>query len=122
MAISKSRMVQLRSPEAQSYHYLYNNRRWRKARLEHLTAHPLCVMCQALDRIKQATVVDHITPHRGNTDLFWDPENWQSLCDNCHSGHKQRDEAQGFSSAFDAQGYPIDPKHPANASGPSQTP
>jgi 5-methylcytosine-specific restriction protein A len=28
----------------------------------------------------QAIVVDHIIPHRGNKELFWNRENWQPLC------------------------------------------
>lgn len=32
----------------------------------------------------KATVVDHIVPHRGDDRLFWDEENWQALCKNCH--------------------------------------
>ena len=35
-------------------------------------------------RAVTATVVDHITPHRGNPILFWDEGNWQSLCKPCH--------------------------------------
>lgn len=31
-----------------------------------------------------ATVVDHIIPHRGNEELFWDEDNWQGLCKRCH--------------------------------------
>jgi len=32
-----------------------------------------------------ATVVDHISPHKGDSDLFWDRANWQSLCESCHN-------------------------------------
>ena len=32
----------------------------------------------------KATVVDHIVPHRGDPKLFWDPDNWQTLCKRCH--------------------------------------
>ncbi|WP_127113053.1 HNH endonuclease signature motif containing protein [Shimia sediminis] len=39
-----------------------------------------------------ASLVDHITPHRGDTPLFWDRQNWQPLCTNCHSSAKQREE------------------------------
>ena len=28
--------------------------------------------------------VDHIIPHRGDPELFWDRSNWQALCKNCH--------------------------------------
>ncbi|MCG8990866.1 HNH endonuclease [Laribacter hongkongensis] len=49
-------------------------------------------MCLAEGRTVAATVVDHITPHRGDQRLFWDSSNWQPLCASCHSGAKQREE------------------------------
>ena len=61
------------------------DRRWRKARLRHLQNEPLCRICKKTNRITEATVVDHIIPHRGNQALFWDRENWQSLCETCHN-------------------------------------
>ena len=50
---------------------------------------PLCVMCTAQGRVTAAQVVDHITPHKGNEELFWDESNWQSLCATHHSSDKQ---------------------------------
>nr|DAZ53348.1 MAG TPA: HNH endonuclease [Caudoviricetes sp.] len=35
-------------------------------------------------RYTKATVVDHITPHRGDPRLFWDEANWQPMCKQCH--------------------------------------
>lgn len=35
-------------------------------------------------RYVRATVVDHIKPHRGDQRLFWDEDNWQALCKECH--------------------------------------
>ena len=67
-------------------------REWRKVRAHHLMANPLCVMCQAKGIVTMATVVDHIVPHRGDTTLFWEPSNHQSLCVNCHSSVKQAEE------------------------------
>lgn len=58
--------------------------RWNKARIEHLDEHPLCVDCARREYIMPATVVDHIIPHKGNDELFWDRSNWQSLCKTCH--------------------------------------
>lgn len=66
--------------------------RWRKARLPHLAAHPLCVMCEARGDVTAATVVDHIAPHHGDMALFWDAVNWQSLCERCHNSVKQSEE------------------------------
>lgn len=28
--------------------------------------------------------MDHIVPHKGDMTLFWDRNNWQSLCSACH--------------------------------------
>ncbi|MCD7752247.1 MAG: HNH endonuclease [Lachnospiraceae bacterium] len=58
--------------------------RWRKARAAYLRSHPLCVRCMAKGLYVKATVVDHIIPHRGDSELFWDTTNWQALCKHCH--------------------------------------
>lgn len=58
--------------------------RWRRARKRFLAAHPLCESCKKSNLLVPATVVDHITPHRGNEGLFWDELNWQALCKSCH--------------------------------------
>ncbi len=60
------------------------NAEWRKARAAYLRRHPLCVECQKEGKLTPATVVDHIIPHRGDSKLFWDESNWQSLCKGCH--------------------------------------
>ena len=60
------------------------DRRWRDARAAYLRRHPLCVSCQAEGKLVPATVVDHILPHRGDQSLFWDVNNWQALCKECH--------------------------------------
>lgn len=65
---------------------------WQKARAGHLLSHPLCVLCDQLGRVTAADVVDHKEAHRGDMTLFWDRTNWQSLCTNCHSSVKQREE------------------------------
>ena len=41
--------------------------------------------CTKQGLIREATVVDHITPHKGNKDIFWDESNHQSLCIRCHN-------------------------------------
>lgn len=60
------------------------NSRWQKARETFLRRNPLCRMCLDADLIVQAEMVDHVIPHRGNQDLFWDTDNWQSLCQRHH--------------------------------------
>lgn len=63
--------------------------RWQRAREAYLAAHPLCASCKRHGRVTPARVVDHVVPHRGDPQLFWDESNWQALCDftsphNCH--------------------------------------
>lgn len=59
--------------------------RWRKARLNFLKQHPLCVECLDKGFVIAATDVDHIVAHKGDKQLFWDPKNWQPLCKSHHS-------------------------------------
>jgi len=54
--------------------------KWQKASKRYLAEHPLCVDCAERNQITAATVVDHIIPHRGDPVLFWDEDNWQSMC------------------------------------------
>lgn len=58
--------------------------RWRRYRQSFLAANPICVICLGEGRTRLATVVDHIKPHKGRYDLFWDKDNHQSLCKQCH--------------------------------------
>ena len=99
---------------------------WEKARVAHLEAQPLCVMCQAKGRIndgryrldgsletnprRRSPVVDHIKPHRGDMALFWDRSNWQTLCADHHDIVKQREEHGRPRRLVDADGWPIDPE------------
>ncbi|PZM62604.1 HNH endonuclease [Paenibacillus dendritiformis] len=69
--------------------------RWRKARIRFLREHPLCKQCYEDGRLTAATVVDHIIPHKGDKELFWDRKNWQGLCESCH-GVKTAKEDGGF--------------------------
>lgn len=71
------------------------NSKWQKARRTYLNNHPLCAECKRKGRITPATVVDHIIPHKGNSKLFWDTNNWQPLCKQCHD-RKTATEDGGF--------------------------
>lgn len=59
--------------------------RWQKARAGWLRNHPLCAQCERDGVVRAANEVDHIVPHKGDMQLFWDSSNWQSLCKPCHS-------------------------------------
>jgi 5-methylcytosine-specific restriction protein A len=58
--------------------------RWQLARIYFLMQYPLCAECGKNGKVVSATVVDHIIPHKGNQELFWDTRNWQPLCKRCH--------------------------------------
>lgn len=57
---------------------------WRKARKGYLRKHPVCVQCLEEGQVIEATIVDHIIPHKGDKALFWDSSNWQPLCKRHH--------------------------------------
>lgn len=103
-----------RSPEAAEYRKLYKTARWRALRAQVLAAHPLCVSCQRGGRIVPATVVNHIVPHRGDVNLFFDRNNLEGVCKPCHDGPIQSAERRGYSGEIGPDGWPVDPKHPAN--------
>lgn len=105
-----------RSKEAVEYRRWYHLAAWKGPkgrRRVQLQAEPLCRFCEAAGRITEATIADHVTPHRGDAELFWNGA-LQSLCVHCHNQAKQMVEARGYHDMCDAAGYPLDPKHPAN--------
>jgi len=76
---SKEEDIRLTSTE-RGYNY-----RWQKVRRMYLRKNPLCVECLKEGRVEPATVVDHIEPHRGDHEKFWNEDNFQSLCKRCHN-------------------------------------
>ncbi len=91
---------------------LYNNRRWHRLRYKQLQAEPLCKFCLEQGRTEAATVVDHIKPHKGNQELFFDSENLQSLCKIHHDAAKAKAENRGVEAiGCDASGLPLDKNH-----------
>lgn len=93
--------------------------KWRQARLGHLRSHPLCAKCLKQNLTTAATVVDHVIPHKGDMELFWDRTNWQSLCEPHHSGTKQAEEKRGRVIGCDLDGRPLDPNHPWSKAKPA---
>lgn len=61
------------------------DRRWAKAKKRYLATHPTCVYCAQEGRIRPANTVDHIVPHKGNTGMFWNVNNWAACCRRCNS-------------------------------------
>lgn len=85
-----------RTPERVARQQLYDWH-WRKYSQRRLTEHPYCVRCYRLGRLRLAVVTDHIKPHKGDLELFRDPENHQSLCKRCHDSKTRREDG-GFGS------------------------
>lgn len=76
---NKHKPTHIRSAHKRGY-----NSKWQRDSKSYLKDNPLCVMCKRNGKYVQATVVDHIVPHRGNQKLFWSHSNWQALCKPCH--------------------------------------
>lgn len=60
--------------------------RWAQVAKAFLVKHPLCECeeCKTQGRVTAAEVVDHIKPHRGDRELFWNRANWQAMSKRCH--------------------------------------
>lgn len=78
----------------------YNTTRWRRLRAEVLKRDGY--VCQATGvalvgrhPADNAPVVDHIRPHRGDPDLFWDPRNLRAVAKSWHDREKQSLEKRG---------------------------
>jgi 5-methylcytosine-specific restriction endonuclease McrA len=93
------------------WHHLYDLKRWKALRLYRLGIEPLCRFCKQAGKDRPASVVDHVVPHKGDVDLFFDLENTQSLCKPCHDGTKQSAEHRGYERGCDASGMPLDASH-----------
>lgn len=55
---------------------------WQRYRLMFLSR-PENVICASCKHYV-ASVVDHIVPHKGDSELFWEETNHQALCKRCH--------------------------------------
>lgn len=62
-------------------------REWERESKAFLSELPNCRRCGA-----PAALVDHIRPHKGDQQLFWNRDNWQPLCRPCHNSAKQSQE------------------------------
>lgn len=72
--------------------------KWQQVSKGFLRAHPLCQCkdCQeGKIRLLPANVVDHIIPHKGDMNLFWDRNNWQAMNKDCHDKKTAREDG-GF--------------------------
>lgn len=103
----------------EAWKHFYGTPYWQRRRKMQLMAHPLCRYCADGGAVTRATVVDHIEPHRGNWNLFVLGD-LQSLCADCHNSRKRVIEGRGHDILVDDDGWPTDPRHPANRGRPSR--
>jgi len=87
----------------------YQYERWRRKRRHQLEIEPFCRYCAAHGVASVAIVADHIEEHQGDWNKFW-LGHLQSLCANCHNSSKRL----GYDTTIGADGWPIDPQHPAH--------
>lgn len=94
-----------RSHSGDERHKLYTGRRWRRLRAQILRQQPLCRECLRLGFVQEADVVDHIRGHGPDwREHFFDPQNLQPLCTDCHKAKTAREQAakaRGGLSDFD---------------------
>lgn len=117
------------TPEGIERRKFYSSKEWRCIRANHLAIEPLCRMCMEAgiindgsltmsghhqpDKRRRFLVVDHIKPWRGDLELAKRGP-FQTLCPDHHDKAKQVEDIRGYSAKVGADGWPIDPRHPAN--------
>lgn len=94
----------------------YNTIAWRNLRKAKLRETPHCEPCHKRGRIVSANTVDHVRAIAAGGDPFPPLAGIMSMCHACHNTKTAAmDRRGGKGVAFpgcDANGYPIDPKHP----------
>lgn len=84
----------------QKHRRWYKTAKWQKLRQKILvrdsyTCQRTGVLCIGQHPADNSPVVDHIEPHRGNLELFWDESNLQCVSKAFHDSEKQREEKRG---------------------------
>lgn len=82
---------------SQPWRKWYATERWRRLRRAILdrdgwACRHTGVLLKGRPPAPDSPVVDHIRPHRGDPDLFWDPANLQAVSKAWHDREKQRQE------------------------------
>lgn len=78
----------------------YKTARWQRLRLRVLnrdnwTCRQTGVLLTGKDPAPNSPIADHIVPHNGDPDLFWDIDNLQAVSKAWHDGPKQSRERTG---------------------------
>lgn len=92
-----------------AYRNLYKSKRWQQLRKAQLAKHPFCQCPHHEGQRIPGNIVDHIKPHKGDTRLFYDPNNLQTMSKRCHDSGKQSEEkgGRGFNQGCDEWGNPL---------------
>jgi 5-methylcytosine-specific restriction enzyme A len=90
---------------------LYRTARWRAYRDQKRAEDPLCVECRAEGLFVTWDDLDHVVPHHGDLELFWDYDNLRGLCHRHHSAKTRREQVGGV-----GQGSRGDRRGPQGAS------
>lgn len=123
MALTDKQRSHFRPPDAEAYRHLYKDSRWcgpggirQQALLrDNFTCRRCgCILLSGNRHHPQAAVVNHVKPHRGDSALFFDLENTESVCKADHDTLIQREEARGYTIGSDINGRPLAPDHPWN--------
>lgn len=103
-----------RSPEAARWQHLYKGRVWATLRKRTFVRDlAQCQMCRQAVKLHASNGdpyqmhCDHITPHKGDPALFFDPDNLRTLCAQCHNGHAQAEDRGFKRQAIGADGWPV---------------
>lgn len=90
----------------QPYDAWYKTSIWQSLRTNQLAKEPLCQISKALGEIKAAEVVDHVKPHKGDWELFVDPNNLQSVTKQVHDTICQQMELGTWQPPLQSNGRP----------------
>ncbi len=84
----------------------YRTPRWKVMAKQQLAVEPCCRLCRSEGLLVQASIVDHVVPHRGDEQAFFNSANLQSLCRR-HSNIKTAHEvAQRYDRKRQAEPHP----------------
>lgn len=97
---------------------IYSTKQWQQVRKIYLNLHPICEVCQKLDRITPASQVDHVKAIEDGGAAF-DLANCMALCQRHHSrktvmkdrGFGNKVSTKPLIAGCDINGLPIDPHH-----------
>ena len=86
----RGRMAGQRPP----WHNWYKTARWERLRQSTFRRDLYTCQCGCgqIEGKTSLLVCDHIKPHRGDEQLFWDPDNLQTMRKVCHDTIKRREE------------------------------